>query len=96
MQKNRLLRKLKLILKFMTPETGKEIITIHILRYISRNKDNQAMKFGQLIEHKMANIFFKKSYRKCGGETSPRPLPKKSKLSISLDQLTIILYSLLL
>ena len=80
----------------MRSETGKEIITIHILSYISRSKDNQAMKFGQLIEHNMANIFFKKSYRKYGGETSPRPFPKNSKLSIPLDQLTIILYSLLL
>ena len=40
------------------------------------------MKFGQLIEYIIRNIFPEKSYKKCGGETSPRP-----KLSISLDQL---------
>ena len=46
------------------------------------------MKFSQLIEH---NIFLKKSYRKCGGETIDRPLSKKSKLSIYLDQLAKVL-----
>ena len=44
------------------------------------------MKFGQLIEHNMGNIFHEKSYTKCGGETIPRPFSKKSKLSISLGQ----------
>ena len=44
------------------------------------------MKFGQLIEYNMKNIFVEKSYIKCAGETIPRPLSKKSKLSISLDQ----------
>ena len=41
------------------------------------------MKFGQLIEY---NIFIEKAYAKCGGETTPRPFSKKSKLSISLYQ----------
>ena len=44
------------------------------------------MKFGQLIEYKMKNIFVEKSYTKCSGETIHRPLSKKSRLSISLDQ----------
>ena len=44
------------------------------------------MRFGQLIEYNMRNIFVKKSYTKYAGETIPRSLPKKSKLSISLDQ----------
>ena len=44
------------------------------------------MKFGQLIEYNMRNIFVEKSYTKCAGEIIPRPLSKKSKLSISLDQ----------
>ena len=44
------------------------------------------MKFGQLIENKMRNIFLKKSYTKCGKETIPRPFFKKPKLRISLDQ----------
>ena len=53
---------------------------------MSRNKDNQAMKFDQLMEYDMRNIFVKKSYPNCAGETNPRLLSKKSKLSISLDQ----------
>ena len=44
------------------------------------------MKFGQLIEYNMRNIFVEKSYTKYAGETIPRPLSKKSKLSMSLDQ----------
>ena len=53
---------------------------------MSRSKGNQTMKCGQLIEYNMRNIFAKKSYTKCGGKTIARPLSKKSKLSISLDQ----------
>ena len=44
----------------MTPQTVKQIITIHILPNIS-----QTMKFGQLIECNVRNIFFEKSYIKC-------------------------------
>ena len=70
----------------MTSQRGRQTIAIHILLNISRSKSNQAMKFGQLIEYNMRNIFIEKSYTKCAGETIPRPLSKKSKLSISLDQ----------
>ena len=42
----------------------------------SRSKDNQAVKFDQLIEYKMRNIFLEKSYKRCGGEIIPRPFPK--------------------
>ena len=44
----------------------------------------------------MSNIFLEKSYTTCGGETVPRRFSKKSKLSISLDQLSKVLYSLFL
>ena len=54
------------------------------------------MKFGQLIEYIMWNIFVEKSYRKCAGETIPVHLSKKSKLSISLDQQCKVLNSLFL
>ena len=57
-----------------------------MLPNISRSKGNQAIKFGQLIEYNMRSIFVEKPYTKCVGETIPRPLSKKSKLSISLDQ----------
>ena len=54
------------------------------------------MKFTQLIEYKMRNISLEKSCTKCGVETIPRPFSKKIKLSISLDQLSKVLYSLFL
>ena len=44
-------------------------IPIHILTTIMRSKGNQAMKFGQLIEHNMRNIFLEKSYIKCGPDS---------------------------
>ena len=44
----------------------------------------------------MRNIFLKKSYAECSGETSPRPFSEKCKLSIFLDQLSKVLYSLFL
>ena len=64
----------------------KQTIAIHVMPYISRSKNNQTMKFGQLTEYDMKKIFLEKSYPKCGGETSSKPFSKKSKLSISLDQ----------
>ena len=70
----------------MTSQPGWQTIVIHILPNISRSKGNQTMKFGQLIECNMRNIFLEKSYTKCDGETSPRPFSEKLKLSISLDQ----------
>ena len=70
----------------MTSQHGKQTLVIHILPNILRSKGNQAIKFGQLIEYNMRNIFLEKSYTKCGGETSPRPFSEKLKLSISLDQ----------
>ena len=43
------------------------------------------MRFDQL-EYNMRNIFVEKSYTKYAAETIPRPLSKKSKLGVSLDQ----------
>ena len=53
--------------KFITSQPGKQTIAIHILPYMSRSKDNQTMKFGQLMECYMRNIFLEKSYTKSGG-----------------------------
>ena len=47
-------------LKFMTSQTGQQIITIHILSNISRIKSNQTMKFGNLIEYN--RILFLKNH----------------------------------
>ena len=54
------------------------------------------MKYGQLIKYNLKNIFREKSHTKCGGETIPRPFLKKSKLSISLDQCSKVLFVLFL
>ena len=78
----------------MTSQYGWQTIAIHILSNISRSKGNQAMTFGQLEEYDMTIIFPEKSYTICAEESSPRHLPKKSKLSISLDQQCKVLNSL--
>ena len=57
------MRSLRLIQKLVTLQTG-QVITIHILPDISRSKGNQAMKFGQLIEYNVRNIFLQKSCMK--------------------------------
>ena len=41
----------------MTSQLTKQTIAIHILTNISKSKGNRAMKFGQLIEYDMRNIF---------------------------------------
>ena len=63
---------------------------------IARSKVNQAIKFGQLIEYNMRNVFLKKSCANCGGETSHKFFPEILKLSISLNQQSEVPYSLLL
>ena len=70
----------------MTLQTVKQIMSIHILPNISRNKRNHGMTFGQLIEHNIWNNFLENWYTKCGGEAGPRYFYKNSKLSISQDQ----------
>ena len=69
----------------MTSQPGQKTIVIHMLPNISRSKCNQTIKFGQLIECNMRNIFLEKSSTKWGGETSPRAFSEKLKLSISLN-----------
>ena len=61
----------------MTSQPGKQTIAIHISPNTVRSKGNQTMKFGQLIECNMRNIFLEKSYAKCGGETILRLFLKK-------------------
>ena len=53
MEKNDLIKKIRLISKFMTSQPGKQTIVIHILPYISKSKDSQTVKFGQLIDYNM-------------------------------------------
>ena len=78
--------------KFMMSYPGKQTISIRILPNISRTKGNEALKFGQLVECNLTNIFFEKLYTKCDGETILRPFSKKPKPSKSLDQESKVLY----
>ena len=80
----------------MTSQPRMQKIAMHILPNISRSNGNQTMKFGQLIEYNMRNIFLEKSHTTCGGDTIPRPFSKKLKLSISLDQQSKVLQNLFL
>ena len=70
----------------MTSEPGIQIIAIYIhniiLHNISGSKGNQTMEFGQLMEYNKRNIFYQKSFTRCGGETILRPFSEKLKLSI--------------
>ena len=94
MQHNGLIRKIRLISNFMTSQPRWQTIVIHILSNISRREGNET--FGQVIERNMWNNFLEKSYTKCGGETCPSPFSEKLKLSVFLDRLFKILYSLFL
>ena len=60
----------------MMSHPGKQTITIHILFNILRSAGKKTVKFGQLIDNSMRNIFLEKSYIKCDGETIPDPFLK--------------------
>ena len=67
----------------------------YILPNISRSKGNQTMKFGQLIEYNVRNIFLEKSYRNHNfpAETRPRSFSKKKKKGLGLISLSHILHN---
>ena len=60
MWENYLIKKLRITAKFITSPTGKRIITIYILMSISSSEGKQTMKFAQLTEYDMRNIFLEK------------------------------------
>ena len=66
-----MLRKIKLISKFMASQPKKNTIAMHILPNISRSKDNQATKFGHQ-DITLKKITIEKSYTKYGVENIPR------------------------
>ena len=59
-KKNGLIRKVRLISKFITSQPGLQIVTIHILPNILRSKEKQTMKFRQVAEYNKRNIFLQK------------------------------------
>ena len=59
-----MVRKKRLISKFMTSQPGKQTTVMHILPNISKRNGNQTIKFGWLIEYNMTNAFLRKSSTK--------------------------------
>ena len=43
----------------MKSQTGTQLITINIFPDITKSKDNQTMKFGQLVKYNVRKFFFK-------------------------------------
>ena len=60
----------------MASQPEKNTIAIYILSNISRSKDNQAIKFGQLPGYNMKKITIEKSYTKCSVENIHRRFSK--------------------
>ena len=79
----------------MTLQPEKQTFLIKILPNISRSKGNQTMKFSQLKQCNIRNIFHEKSCKRCGRETITRPFSKNLKLSTFLDQYFKVSFSLL-
>ena len=60
----------------MMLQLGKQIISKHILPNFSSSKGNQAMKFGQLIELNIRNIFLEKYLQNVVEKLLPDPFSK--------------------
>ena len=67
----------------MSLQPGKQTNAIHILLNILKSKDNQKMKFGQLIEYSVRNIFYKKAYSKWVEKLFPDPFLENQSEQIS-------------
>ena len=52
---------IRLISKYTASQPEKQTIALYIFPNISRNNDNHAVKFGQLIEYKMRNNVIQKN-----------------------------------
>ena len=58
----------------MKSQPGLQTVAIHLLSNTSQSKGNQAMKFGQLIEHNKRNTLLQNLCGKWDRETSSRRL----------------------
>ena len=70
-RRQRLIRKIRLISKFMTLQPGYKQLQYTYCLISQHVKTDEAIKPGQLIEYNLRKIFLEKSYTKCGGETIP-------------------------
>ena len=57
-------------------QPGLQTIKILILPHISRSKENEVMKFRQLIEYNMRKIFLKNYRQNVVEKLFPDPFPK--------------------
>ena len=73
-------------LKFLTSQPGKQTIAILILPNILERKGHQIMKFGQLIEYNISNIFLENHTENSVEKLFPDPFLKNQKCSLSLDR----------
>ena len=78
----------------MTSQHGKQIISIHILSNIVQcpSKNNQAIKFGQLVQYNMWNIFLEKSFTECGGKSVTTPSSNKLNLWSNILQFCTVCF----
>ena len=60
----------------MTSQLGKQTIATFILPYISGSKDNQTVKFGQLIKYNIRKIFLENHTQKVAEKLVPNPFLK--------------------
>ena len=75
----------------MASQLRKQATAIQTMPNISRNKHNQSMKFGQLIDYNTKNFFLKSHTYNLVVKLLPDTFLKKSKLSVSLDQQSEVL-----
>ena len=78
----------------MTPQPGKPTMAIKIFPNISKNEGTHTMKFGQLTEYYVINIFLAKSYRKGGEEISPEPFLKNLNIDWINSHSLFLLYAI--
>ena len=67
----------------MTSQPGLQTIVIHTMPKILISKDNQKVKFGQLIEYNMRNIFLENHAQNVYEKLVPEPF-----LKIKLDHIS--------
>ena len=52
------------------------IYNTYITQYLKKLRQKEGKKIDPLVENNMTNIILEKTYAKCGGETTPTPIPK--------------------
>ena len=80
----------------MTAQPRKQTTAIQILSKISKRKDNQAIKFGQLIEYNIRNIFVKNYTQNVEAKLFQDSFVKNQNSAYLWINNSLVLYSLLL